>query len=279
MTLAANDIEVLQRAMLELHEARDEAAFREAVPEILLRAIPGDFFLWLEGGASRLVPASAASSSALEVKRWESPRRFTPELVERLLDRIDEHPFTEHARRTGDWGPLRLSDFWTEQQLLESPLWHEVYRHVGIGRLLAAASFRTDRVGTLNVGRALSAPDFSERDRTMMRFLLPHFVQGLQAAERVTRLTLGQPAALPELGLTKREVQVAAWLARGCTNEEIARLLAMQRRTVEKHVERILVKLGVENRTAAAVVMSERFAPDDGESAEAPEPSPGGVSR
>ncbi|MBI5169204.1 MAG: hypothetical protein HZA61_06925 [Candidatus Eisenbacteria bacterium] len=262
MTLDARDLEILQQAMLELHEERDTAAFRDAVPAILRRAIPADYFLWMEGGVSRLTHADDGTHAALDVVRWEKPRRFTAERTERLLSLLDEHPFTEHARRTGDWGPLRLSDFWTDAQLKRSALWRDVYRHVGIGRLLAAAAFRGDRVGTLNFGRAPGARDFSERDRTMMKLLLPHFVQGLQAAERESRLASGQADSLPTLGLTKREVQVAALLARGRSNDEIGRILAMQRRTVEKHVERILTKLGVENRTAAAVVVGGRLGQD-----------------
>ena len=59
-------------------------------------------------------------------------------------------------------------------------------------------------------------------------------------------------AALQGLGLTRREAEVLAWLTRGKTNSEIARIAGLSARTVEKHVEHICVKLGVENRTAAA---------------------------
>ena len=55
-----------------------------------------------------------------------------------------------------------------------------------------------------------------------------------------------------DLGLTPREADVLAWVGRGKTNAEIATILAASRRTVDKHVERILRKLGVETRTAAA---------------------------
>ncbi len=61
------------------------------------------------------------------------------------------------------------------------------------------------------------------------------------------------PSALQELGLTRREAEVLAWLARGKTNVEIGRIADMSARTVEKHIEHLFEKLGVENRTAAAV--------------------------
>lgn len=59
------------------------------------------------------------------------------------------------------------------------------------------------------------------------------------------------PNALLSLGLTPREAEVLFWLSEGKTNAEIGLILNSARRTVEKHVEHILEKLGVENRAAA----------------------------
>ena len=59
------------------------------------------------------------------------------------------------------------------------------------------------------------------------------------------------PNALLSLGLTPREAEVLFWLSEGKTNAEIGVILNSARRTVEKHVEHILEKLGVENRAAA----------------------------
>jgi DNA-binding CsgD family transcriptional regulator len=52
--------------------------------------------------------------------------------------------------------------------------------------------------------------------------------------------------------LTKRQIEVMAWVARGKTNAEIAKILSLKTKTIGKHLERIFPKLGVENRTAAA---------------------------
>ena len=54
------------------------------------------------------------------------------------------------------------------------------------------------------------------------------------------------------LDLTTREADVLALLAVGLTNREIASRLYLSPRTVEKHVERILIKTGQANRTALA---------------------------
>ncbi len=57
-----------------------------------------------------------------------------------------------------------------------------------------------------------------------------------------------------EFGLTSRESEVLAWLSKGKTNRDIAQILGLSPRTVDKHLEQIYAKLGVENRTAAAAI-------------------------
>ena len=54
------------------------------------------------------------------------------------------------------------------------------------------------------------------------------------------------------LSLTTRESEVLLWISRGKANREIGEILAISPRTVNKHLEQIFVKLGVENRASAA---------------------------
>jgi DNA-binding CsgD family transcriptional regulator len=77
--------------------------------------------------------------------------------------------------------------------------------------------------------------------------MLPSTAQTLEVREK-------RPSAAPliSLGLTKREAEVLSWIARGKGNYEIGVILGARPRTIGKHVERILAKLHVENRTAAA---------------------------
>jgi DNA-binding NarL/FixJ family response regulator len=56
------------------------------------------------------------------------------------------------------------------------------------------------------------------------------------------------------LGLTARETEVLSLIAQGKTNYEIGVILSASTGTICKHVEHILCKLDVKNRTAAAVV-------------------------
>jgi DNA-binding response OmpR family regulator len=63
-------------------------------------------------------------------------------------------------------------------------------------------------------------------------------------------------ADLSHYQLTPRELDVLAWIARGKTNRDIADILGMSPRTVNKHLEHIFVKLGVETRAAAAALVA-----------------------
>lgn len=67
----------------------------------------------------------------------------------------------------------------------------------------------------------------------------------------------------PVAVLTGREREVLGLVARGLTNKEIARELAVSPATVKAHVERIIAKLGVSDRTQAAVLVARSAAGGD----------------
>ncbi len=86
-----------------------------------------------------------------------------------------------------------------------------------------------------------------------------YYMGELAPSEFLLRLSKEAGSAPPpeftsELGLTSREGEVLAWLSKGKTNRDIAQILGLSPRTVDKHLEQIYAKLGVENRTAAAAI-------------------------
>ncbi|MDR3372799.1 MAG: response regulator transcription factor [Ancalomicrobiaceae bacterium] len=65
----------------------------------------------------------------------------------------------------------------------------------------------------------------------------------------------GEEAVLRRrFAVTSREAEVLVWIARGKSNKDIGDILGMSPRTVNKHLETIFAKLGVENRASAAVL-------------------------
>jgi len=57
-----------------------------------------------------------------------------------------------------------------------------------------------------------------------------------------------------KLALTQREAEVLLWIMRGKSNRDIGEILKLSPRTVNKHLEQIYTKLGVENRASAAAL-------------------------
>jgi len=93
----------------------------------------------------------------------------------------------------------------------------------------------------------LAAP----RGRVTLR-AVPEFGNGLAW----TLLVRHEPCQRTAAGggtLTRREQEILAWVAAGKADRQIAAIVGSSVRTVQKHLEHVYVKLGVENRTAAAM--------------------------
>ena len=95
-------------------------------------------------------------------------------------------------------------------------------------------------VRTVAAGDSLVAPAVTRR-------LLAEFTRRPPPGRRAERLT----------GLTERELEVLALIARGWSNAEIAGHLVLSETTVKTHVTRILAKLGLRDRVQAVVVAYE----------------------
>ncbi len=145
-----------------------------------------------------------------------------------------EHPLVRHHGIEGGLLTRRISDLVSRHDFQRSALYGDYYR------------------------RGL---DFGERDRERLELVRPHlaflYCQACKCVAKIpgdTPLVVPVPPAdvnAPEL--TLREGDVMRWLACGKTDTEIAALLSISPRTVQKHLEHVYVKLGVETRTAAVM--------------------------
>jgi DNA-binding NarL/FixJ family response regulator len=116
-------------------------------------------------------------------------------------------------------------------------------------------------------GDTSSVPDTVElkSDQGRVRLRLS-FVGQIGPDEILLRLMEGEVGTEAELlkrklMLTQREAEVVLWIARGKANRDIAEILSLSPRTVNKHLEQIFSKLGVENRTAAAAIAVRALSP------------------
>ncbi|MEU2559530.1 response regulator transcription factor [Streptomyces longispororuber] len=121
---------------------------------------------------------------------------------------------------------------------------YQALRAGASGFLLKDASARqlADGVRVVASGEALLAPSVTRR-------LITEF------SRLADRPRLGTPAqAQAQYGeLTERETEVLVLIAQGLSNAEIAARLVVAESTIKTHVSRVLVKLGLRDRTQAAV--------------------------
>ncbi|MEU9144676.1 response regulator transcription factor [Streptomyces sp. NPDC048349] len=117
---------------------------------------------------------------------------------------------------------------------------YQALRAGASGFLLKDASARqlADGVRVVAAGEALLAPSVTKR-------LIAEFSKLAETAR------VADPAGLGEL--TEREKEVLVLIAQGLSNGEIAGRLIVAESTIKTHVSRILVKLGLRDRTQAAV--------------------------
>ncbi|WP_157338239.1 MULTISPECIES: response regulator [Paenibacillus] len=73
------------------------------------------------------------------------------------------------------------------------------------------------------------------------------------ASKLMNRFRQPKPAAAPHEDLTEREMEVLRLIATGKSNQEVADDLFIGIKTVKFHVTNVLAKLGVEDRTQAAI--------------------------
>jgi len=217
-----------------------------------------DFASYADAGV-RLLPTLVASEmTTLSVCDLASGRREVVSCPAGRIGAADrecfdrfffDHPLVRYHAHGGA-GAHRISDSIAFARFREGPLYADYYRRIGIDHAMALPLYLDDRTlvsFVLNRHRR----DFSDRDRDVLdlaRTTLGGMYRAMRPARRAGRVPLRLTAML-----TARERQVLDWLSAGKTDRDISAILDCSHRTVQKHLQRIYDKLGVETRTAAAV--------------------------
>ena len=223
---------------------------RERLPLVLDEAIrirrSHQFYLWAQGGLQSFLP----HETLICLSRWPGGGRA--EVFSRLpLPQRAE----EGLREAGEALCQALATRWQADDRLpchidlaaDCPLMLKLLGPQADGTGLLHGSERAAESG-LNVFVFLGGQDSpGERERYFARLLQPYL------ASAFASLPPSSATRRSEADLSPRQRQVLAGIRSGLSNREIAEQLGLSPQTVKNHVQQLLDKLKVSNRTEAAL--------------------------
>jgi DNA-binding CsgD family transcriptional regulator len=200
---------------------------------------------------ARLVASEITTLSVCDLARnrrsvVSSPGAAISAAERAAFDRhFDAHPLVRYHTATRGAGSHRISDSLSDAAFRETPLYNDYYRRIGIDRAIAVPLY-VDRGLLVSFVLNREGRDFSDREKALLDLVR-------EPLAALYRHALARERPLGALPVTARERQVLEWLAAGKTDKEIGAILALSPRTVQKHLQHIYEKLGVETRTAAVL--------------------------
>ena len=183
---------------------------------------------------------------------------------------IGQNPVVPYLQQGGRDVVLQPTDFVTQREFRQTGLYHECFRPLGIEYQIDVALTIPGAIGGMSISRR-GPRNFSAEERQFICLLQPHLARAhanclrVEALQKALRHDAAQPvianaavdakeatpSQLAAAGLTEREIEVWHWLGHGKRDAEIAAILGISPRTIQKHVQNLLHKLQVETRTAA----------------------------
>lgn len=218
--------------------------------------------------ASELTTLSVCDLRSARRQVVASPGGALSAVDREAFDRhFHEHPLVRYHAIVRGTGAHRISDALPLGRFRATPLYADYYRRIGIDHAVALPIEVDDRtLVSLVLNRRRR--DFTDRECALLdavgSCLRPLYRRSATAGSSATpapgfestppdAIASASAADARGLALTAREREVLQWVGAGKTDRDIAELLGRSHRTVQKHLENIYRKLGVETRTAAVM--------------------------
>jgi DNA-binding CsgD family transcriptional regulator len=242
----SDDLTPVLDLLAAAESAPDPASLRAGAVAALATLVPCDHVVWGELDVASLAPraiaASGGAGAGIDLTAFAR--------------HVGEHPLVLHHLRTGTDAPLLLSDFVSRRELHALGVYEDFYRPLGTEHALCVAL--RGRGVAVGIAFHRSRRDFRPAERRLVARVRP----ALRTVLRHEDALRDTPQPLTHPALTRRESEVLEQVAAGRSNGEVAALLGLSPRTVEKHLEHVYAKLQVPGRFAlAAYVRSRRPTP------------------
>jgi DNA-binding CsgD family transcriptional regulator len=163
---------------------------------------------------------------------------------------IHTHPLVRYHSTHADGGAQRISDCTDWGRFRRQELYGDYYRRIGIDHVVAVPVVASSGL-VMSYVLNRRGRDFDDRECALLDAMRP----ALANLYRFASWAGASSERDPPVGerLTPREEEVLRCVAAGKSDKQVAAALGTSVRTVHKHLENAYTKLGVSNRTAAAM--------------------------
>ena len=218
----------------------------------------GSFAKYVVSGLPRLVASELTTLSICDLSSGVRRVVSFPENAISMDDQqcfnrlMHEHPLVRYHSQHPDGGAWRISDSMPMHVFKRKEIYGDYYRRIGIDHVVAVPIVSNPRlVMSFVLNRA--GHDFADRECDLLNRMQPALANLYRVTSMTARMNRAQESQL--LSLTPREREVLIWVGAGKSDAQVAAILGLSVRTVQKHLQNSYVKLGVENRTAAAMLV------------------------
>ena len=245
LSLSSSRISALLALMRELASPRDPLAVRQSIGRHLLDLFEADYLASYEWNGTRgLFEAGIyLNMNPANLARYETYYQFHDPITFKLQAR-------RHATAVVEVMPqdaLTRTEFFNDFLHRDGLYWGmNVYAYEG-----------ARNIGDLRVWRSRKRDNFSRDDLKLLDEVGRAFAGALATARRLAAPARIEPTAeamAARFNLTRREAEVAALVAMGCADPDIAFRLAIGHATVRTHLGRVFDKAGVSSRAALAAL-------------------------
>ncbi len=229
--ITGSELSLFGDIVARLERLGAESDARSVIFLDVMRLLRGDFgasYVW-DARKNRFDEAVNFNMTPSNLRRYEEWYQFR-----------DPMTFELRARRRA----TLVDEVIARHKLIRTEFYNDFLARDGLHHGVNMFIFDGDRdLGDLRIWRARGRPDFCERDLDLLDALEPHLRRALLRCERCDRLT-------------PREREVAALVARGCTDRDIARILGIGFGTVRTHITNAMSKNGCSNRAELAAAFA-----------------------
>lgn len=243
MRFPSSDISRLLDFIAGLQECSNKESFGQSLVALMSELIPATLIAYDQIDEKNRT-YEMAHNAPLSASASES-------FLNRLQQVYQQNPIYTYIQNGGTEQVVDLATLTTQRVLQRTDFYQDIFKPLGIRHQVNVLLPRAGWITSLSINH--DRP-FTTEQKQLLHLASRHILLAHRSVCLTSQILESVSCEIPAPPqLTPREQEVLHWVSQGKRNGEIAIILSCSPRTVEKHLEHILAKRGVETRTAATL--------------------------